>query len=221
MLPMEYLYFYYYRDQAVAYIRRSGGTRGEQIAAINAALWPALTERLLAGDPAGARDAWARAMEARGATYFARERGEDIRDELTEDDEGDADPFEGDGYEGVALGVMTAVAQGRETPLVLNTPNRGAIDGLRDDDVVEVSCLVDASGAHPLSQGALPEAARAIVEPVKAYERLTVRAVIEGSYDTALQALLAHPLVGSYTVARAILNDYLTVHPGFLQAVRL
>jgi alpha-galactosidase/6-phospho-beta-glucosidase family protein len=221
MLPMEYLYFYYYRDQAVAYIRQSGGTRGEQIAAINAALWPALTERLRAGDPAGARDAWARAMEARGATYFARERGEDVRNELTEDDEGDGDPFEGDGYEGVALGVMTAVAQGRETPLVLNTPNRGAIDGLRDDDVVEVSCLVDASGAHPLAQGALPEAARAIVEPVKAYERLTVRAVIEGSYDTALQALLAHPLVGSYPVARAILDDYLAAHPGFLKAVRL
>ena len=41
MLPMEYLYFYYYRDQAVAHIRGSGSSRGRQLQMLNDALWPA------------------------------------------------------------------------------------------------------------------------------------------------------------------------------------
>src|SRR5437870_3768550 len=76
MLPMEYLYFYYYREEAVENILRSGGTRAAQIAAINDALWPVLRARVDADDPAGAADAWTRAMETRDETYFARERGE-------------------------------------------------------------------------------------------------------------------------------------------------
>jgi alpha-galactosidase/6-phospho-beta-glucosidase family protein len=218
MLPMEYLYFYYYRDRAVEHILASGGSRGEQIAAINAPLWPELSSRVRAGDLAGAHDAWSRAMDERSATYFARERGEGFED--APPDNTSEETFEPDGYEGVALGVMTAIAGGQETPLVLNTPNRGAIEGLEDDAVVEVSCLVDGAGAHPLPQGQMPEAAAALVEPVKAYERLTVRAAVEGSYDTALRALLAHPLVGSYPIAKALLDDFVSAHDGFLSGVR-
>jgi hypothetical protein len=55
---------------------------------------------------------------------------------------------------------------------------------------------------------------------VKAYERLTVRAAVEGSYDTALRALLAHLLVGSYPSATAILDEYVAAHPGLLDGVR-
>jgi 6-phospho-beta-glucosidase len=216
MLPMEYLYFYYYRDRAVEYILRSGGSRGEQIAAINAPLWPELSRRVRSGDLAGAHHAWSRAMDERSATYFARERGEKL-DEGGPAEHPAEDSFEPDGYEGVALGVMTAIAGGRETPLVLNTPNRGAIEGLADGDVVEVSCLVDGGGAHPLPQGRMPEAAAALVEPVKAYERLTVRAAVEGSHDAALRALLAHPLVGSYPIAKALLDDFVAAHGGFVR----
>src|SRR5438094_328772 len=100
MLPMEYLYFYYYRDQAFENILRSGGTRAAQIAAINDALWPALRAHVDADDPAGAAGAWTEAMQTRDETYFARERGEALlppssprmHDELVE----------GEGYAGVA-----------------------------------------------------------------------------------------------------------------------
>jgi len=104
-------------------------------------------------------------------------------------------------------------------PLILNVPNRGAIHGLRDDDVVEVTCMMDEHGAHPLAQGEIPESARALLAQVKLYERLTVRAAVEGSYDTALEALLAHPLVGSYPLARSILDDYLAAHTAYLSLV--
>ncbi len=219
MLPMEYLYFYYYRDQAVAHIRGSGSSRGRQLQMLNDALWPVLRTCVDASDLPGARAAWARAMSERDATYFARERGEssaggpaDVAEPVDVAD----DVFAGEGYEGVATAVMTAAVQRRKVPLILNVPNRGAIGGLRDDDVVEVTCMADEHGAHPIAQGAMPEAALALVGQVKLYERLTVTAAVEGSYDAALGALLAHPLVASYPAAKAILDGYVDDLSGLL-----
>jgi 6-phospho-beta-glucosidase len=144
-------------------------------------------------------------MAERDATYFARERGGAVPEEPDDDEEG---AFGGEGYEGVATAVMTAAVQRRPTTMILNVPNRGAIGGLADDDVVEVTCLADEHGAHPLAQGTLPEPALELIRQVKLYERLTVQAAVEGSRDAALAALLAHPLVGSYPAATAILEGY-------------
>ena len=180
---------------------------------LNDALWPVLRACVDAGDLPGARAAWERAMSERDATYFARERGESREGEPVD---ADGDVFEGEGYEGVATAVMAAAVQRRKVPLILNVPNRGAIGGLRDDDVVEVTCLADEHGAHPLAQGAMPEAALALVGQVKLYERLTVTAAVEGSYDAALDALLAHPLVASYPSAKAILDGYVDDLSGLL-----
>jgi 6-phospho-beta-glucosidase len=204
MLPMEYLYFYYYRDEAVAHIRGSGSSRGRQLQALNDALWPQLRTLVDAGDLAGARAAWERAMGERDATYFARERGETVQ----EDDVDDEEVFRGEGYEGVATAVMAAAVQRRKVPLIVNVANGGAIGGLRDDDVVEVTCLADEHGAHPIAQGTMPEAAAALIGQVKLYERHTVDAAVHGSYDSALEALLVHPLVASYPAAKRILDDY-------------
>ena len=212
MLPMEYLYFFYYRDRAVEHIRRSGSSRGRQLQALNDGLWPVLRACIDAADLPGALTAWERAMGERDATYFARERGETLPDEAVEP----GDVFEGEGYEGVATAVMTAAVKRRKIPLILNVPNRGAIGGLRDDDVVEVTCLADEHGAHPIAQGRMPDAAMSLVAQVKVYERLTVRAAVEGSYDAALGALLVHPLVASFPVAKAILDGYLEGLPSLL-----
>jgi alpha-galactosidase/6-phospho-beta-glucosidase family protein len=213
MLPMEYLYFFYERDRAVEHILGSGGTRGAQIAALNDALWPELGTLVAAGDLAGAAAAWSRAMEARHETYFARERGETVAPGPAE---GEPELFEGQGYEGVATAVMLTVAQRRRVPLILDVRNRGAIRCLADDDVVEVTTMMDEHGAHPLAQGRLPDHAETLLRQVKRYERLTVEAAATGSYDTALDALMAHPLVGSYPLARSILDDYVSAHAEYL-----
>jgi 6-phospho-beta-glucosidase len=215
MLPMEYLYFYYYRDTAVEHIRGSGSSRGRQLQALNDALWPVLRARVDAGDLPGAQTAWERAMGERDATYFARERGEVVDEELEL-----GDVFEGEGYEGVATAVMAAATRRRKTPLIVDVANRGAIGELDDDDVVEVTCLVDEHGAHPIAQGRLPDAAADLITQVKLYERRTVEAAVTGSYEAALEALLVHPLVASYPTAKRILDDYVADLPGLLPALR-
>jgi 6-phospho-beta-glucosidase len=216
MLPMEYLYFYYYRDQAVEHIRRSGSSRARQLQALNDALWPTLRACVDAGDLIGAQAAWERAMSERGETYFARERGETIRE--ADGDVGDV--FADEGYEGVATEVIAAIVERTKATLILNVPNRGAIGSLRDDDVVEVTCLADEHGAHPIAQGDLPPPATTLIDQVKEYERLAVSAAVEQSYPKALDALLAHPLVASYPIAKALVDGFIEELDGLLPPLR-
>lgn len=81
--------------------------------------------------------------------------------------------------------------------MALNVPNRGALPGLDDGDVVECDCSVDAEGVRPNPRGALPADDLALVTRVKAYERIGVRAIREGRHDLLVEALAAHPLVDS------------------------
>ena len=121
---------------------------------------------------------------------------------LTEGIEQEEDPFDAaTGYHRIALDVMTALAADSPSRIVVNVSNRGAISDLKNDDVVEVPCLVDRNGAHPLAVGALPGAVKGLVQSVKEYENLTIRAAIERSADLAKRALMAYPIIGQWSKA--------------------
>ena len=77
---------------------------------------------------------------------------------------------------------------------VVNVRNEGALPDLPADVVVEVPCLIDRSGAHPLTQAPLAPVMHGLTSQVKAYEQLTIRAAIEGDEGLAMQALLSNPL---------------------------
>jgi 6-phospho-beta-glucosidase len=55
-----------------------------------------------------------------------------------------------------------------------------------------------------------------LIQAVKAYESLTVQAAVEGSKRVALQALMAHPLVPSWEVARPLLDDLLAANHAWI-----
>ena len=90
--------------------------------------------------------------------------------------------------------------------------NGGAVDGIPADASMELPCVVDRLGAHPIRVGALPLAIRGLVQAVKAYESLTVQAAVEGSRRIAMQALMAHPLVPSWNVAKPLLEELLAAN---------
>jgi 6-phospho-beta-glucosidase len=68
--------------------------------------------------------------------------------------------------------------------------------------------------------GPLPDHALGLMKSVKAYERLTIQAAVEGSYTLALKALALHPLVPSYETAKLILDDYVARHGDDFPALR-
>jgi 6-phospho-beta-glucosidase len=79
--------------------------------------------------------------------------------------------------------------------------------------VIEVPCLVDANGAHPVTVDPLPDHASGLVCSVKAVEREVLAAAESGSRATAVKAFALHPLVDSVTVARSLLEDAMHAFP--------
>lgn len=119
-------------------------------------------------------------------------------------------------YSKVALELIDAIYNDRGAELVVNTANRGAIQGLPDDAVIETNCLVNGAGAHPLTFGALPASMHALTTQIKTYERLTIQAAVEGDTDAGLLALVTNPLVGDAPTASALLDEVLTLNRDYL-----
>jgi 6-phospho-beta-glucosidase len=66
----------------------------------------------------------------------------------------------------------------------------------------------------------MPLSIRGLVQAVKAYESLTVQAAVEGSPRIAMQALMAHPLVPSWEVAKPLLDELLQANRSWLPWVK-
>jgi len=115
----------------------------------------------------------------------------------------------GGGYADVAISAMKAIWLDEETWLPANVPNRGTVPFLPDDAVIETMCWADAGGFRPVAVPGKPphlESVRGLVCAVKNYEQLAVEAAVTGNREKALLALMAHPLVGDYDVAKEVLG---------------
>ena len=119
-------------------------------------------------------------------------------------------------YSQAAVSLISAIACNKSEVHIVNVPNCGAIPDIPYEAVAELPCLIDAAGAHPLMSGHLPAVARGLVQAVKAYEELTVQAAVTGDEHCAVQALLAHPLVGKFELAQALWRDIKPAHPKHL-----
>jgi 6-phospho-beta-glucosidase len=119
-------------------------------------------------------------------------------------------------YSKAAVALISALANDKGELHIVNTPNRGAIPDLPAGAVVEVPCLVGADGAEPERTAPLQPEIRGLVQAVKAFEELTVRAAVEGDRRLALQALLAHPLIRSFQTAQGLLEALLQAHREYL-----
>lgn len=122
----------------------------------------------------------------------------------------------GGGYSEVAVRVMRALHTNQEQWVVVNVPNQGAVPGLPDDAVVEIPCLVNATGIHALHVPQLPRAVWGLIAAVKNYEQLVVEAAVSGSRQVALLAMLAHPLIREYELAVPLLDELLAANRQYL-----
>jgi 6-phospho-beta-glucosidase len=122
----------------------------------------------------------------------------------------------GGGYSEIALSVMEAAYNNQDRIIIINVPNRGAVTGMPDDAVLEIPCLVNASGIFPLRQPEIPRVMWGLISAVKTYEQYTVEAAVTGKRETALLALISHPLVGEYELAVPLLDEMLNANHAFL-----
>ena len=202
----EYLHYYYHRDEVLSALLEKKETRGEEVLRLTTHLLEALKTIEPAQNPDKALDTYRSIMEQRSSTYMAHARGGAERPKM-ETVEGDEE-----GYAAIALSCMEAIVT--DTPLYtgLNVPNNGAIAGMEDDDVVEVGCWVDGNGPRPVPVGVVSEDHYLLMRTVKRYERLAAQAILRRSRSLATAALAVHPLVGSYPLARKLVNEFLDAH---------
>jgi 6-phospho-beta-glucosidase len=193
MVPNEYLYYFYFEAETVAAL--GDRPRGAYLLEQQRSFYETRS-----GTPEQALALWRATKDERDRTYMA-----EARNGL----EGHAhDPDEPGGYEAEALAVVEAIASNAGAVRVLNVANRSALSFLDARAVVEVPCVVGASGARPLAVGPVPDHAEALIETVKAVERATIEAALTGSTELAVKALALHPLVPSVSAARAIFGEY-------------
>ncbi|MBB3322887.1 glycoside hydrolase [Atlantibacter sp. RC6] len=206
----EYLYYYYYKEEALAAIQASGETRGEQIARINREMREELSGIDVKAEPQRAFSVWMKHYLRRENSYMQNESQQEkfhTREPLTlqqfieEPDTG--------GYAGVALDILEAVNSKETKRIVVSIPNNGTLDFLRPDDVIEISCDLSKDGLKPVTPAYVPQAQKNMIACVKEYERLGVEAILTGDRSLAVRALMAHPLIGSWSLAEKLVHAYI------------
>lgn len=216
MLLNGYLYYYYNREKAVENINKSGKTRGETILDINEDMYKELKDIDLEENFEKAIEIYLKYYDKREKSYMAIEsgstRGETKKITLDSRQKGVDDG----GYAGVALNFIEAYISGNPCEMVLSVPNCGAIDGLQDNDVVEVTCHIDKNGPIPIKVGEVPEIQMNLIRQVKLFERLAVEAIKNRSIKIATEALMVHPLVNSYTMAKELVKEYIEAHSEYI-----
>jgi 6-phospho-beta-glucosidase len=112
-------------------------------------------------------------------------------------------------YSEAAAQLIASLQAGTGDLQVVDIRNQGALPDLPDDAVVEIPARIDRQGAHPQPLAPLQPEMAGLVQQVKAYERLTVTAAVRGDRNQALKALMANPLVRTYSRARPLLTALL------------
>ena len=112
--------------------------------------------------------------------------------------------------------IIAAVANGRSLHTIVNLPNRGQIDNLPREAVVETMGMVGPNGAYGVSVGALPPGVLNTVHPHVLNQELIVDAALTGDRKLALQALINDPLARDFRTAPQLLDELLLAQAEFL-----
>lgn len=126
----------------------------------------------------------------------------------------------GGGFGDFALDILRNILNNTGEEWVLNVPNRGTLDFLPPDRVIEAPCRVDARGATPYAQGdgGLSIEQRGLIYLLSEFEGATARVALSGTRLDAIKALAANPLVLSYSKAEAVYDDLAAAHARYLPA---
>jgi len=121
----------------------------------------------------------------------------------------------------IAVDIISAIVHDHNMLcLAVNIPNEGCISNLPEDSVVEIPAIASAQGIRGISMGRLPASIASFCQRALTINEFTVDAIIEGSYNLALQALVLDPYVKSIDTAKKILDEFLSVYKDYVPALK-
>jgi 6-phospho-beta-glucosidase len=115
-------------------------------------------------------------------------------------------------YSDAACELIASIYNDKRTTMVVDTKNRGALEDLPYDSIVEVSSIITSHGPEPINFGKFDSAPRGMVQMMKGMEETTISAAVTGNYDKALHAFTINPLIPSGKMAKEILDEMLLIH---------
>ena len=113
-------------------------------------------------------------------------------------------------YSEAATQLVASLSCGDGDVQVVDVRNDGTLEGLQDDDVVELPARIETTGPVPLSQSPLAPELLGLAQHVAAYERLAAAAALSGDRVLVHKALLAHPLIGQVPQADELVGSLLS-----------
>ncbi len=115
--------------------------------------------------------------------------------------------------------VIEGHALNRPQMIYSNVGNSGLIENLPRDGCVEIACLVDGNGIHPLHFGRLPTQLAALDSAHMMVHDLLVQALLLEEREAAVQALMLDPLtaaVCSLTEIRQLFDEMAATQHAYL-----
>ncbi|AUG99773.1 6-phospho-beta-glucosidase [Prodigiosinella confusarubida] len=119
-------------------------------------------------------------------------------------------------YSEAACELMASIYNDKRTIMHVNTRNKGTIQGLPDDCVVEVSSVITQSGPLPLNVEPFPSDTLRLIQLMKEFESLTVSAAVNGNLNDAKRALILNPIVITGSVLDEALDETIRSNLDFM-----
>ncbi|MFE0019894.1 alpha-glucosidase/alpha-galactosidase [Amycolatopsis sp. NPDC059021] len=129
-------------------------------------------------------------------------------------------PLTVEGTNEYAPQIIHSIVTGTPRTVYGNVPNHGLIDNLPSSGVVEVPCLVDASGVQPTRIGALPPQLAALNRTYLGMNDLVVRAAVENEPRHIRHAAMVDPATAATLPVERIwqlCDDLVRAHADRLQ----
>lgn len=120
-------------------------------------------------------------------------------------------------YSTAAFNLIGAIEKDARNRQIVCCRNDGAIPTFDENVSVEVPAIIGKEGAAAIPQPAPAPIIRGLMQAVKAYESLTVKAAVTGDRDVAFEAMLAHPLMPGAVGSKTLLDELLEINRPYLE----
>ena len=119
-------------------------------------------------------------------------------------------------YSDAACNLISSIYNNTCDVQYVNIQNNGTISDLPADCAVEAASMITRDGPKPLALGALKPEISGYIHHIKTFERMAVKAAVEGGRDNAITALNLNPLISSDKVAHEVFDALVEAHRGYL-----
>ena len=126
----------------------------------------------------------------------------------------------GFGYSSAVVNIIRAICLNESSVHYSVVRNRSCLPFLPQDAFVEVPILVNSCGAFPIVTDEVPAYVQNLMIAIKSYERILIKAAKERCKKGMFEAMMTHPLMNSFKIARPLLDDCIEVNKKYLPKIK-